>query len=560
MTLSQRLAIGLGALLVVGSLIWLAQWAARPEMVLLLNQSLEAEELALVRVGLDAMDEPYRIEGSQVMVRASANRQAILASLQQAEKLPGDTAIGFAELVKEANPWISQAENSRRWTVALQSELARVLGQFNGVRQARVLLNLNAKPRGFARRHPESSAGVTLFMRGGEPVSRSLALAAARMVAGAVRGLPVRNVQVIDGGNNRVALDWDREEGGSASSLHQLRRQLEREKELQIKEQLSFDQNVLVSVSVEPDYTTMQVQDSTVTEGTTVKEETDNTSTVRNRRSQQPGVEPNVGLVAGPGGSADTSTSERTDTISEPSRRTSTTQTPAGVPKTITAAVSLSYSYLARVYRLNNPDADAPPIEAQIEAVFNKQKAQVITQVAKLVIPPEPEQVSVVWHHDTLQPEVTVATSSLDKSLDLAQKYGPASGLGLLALVALGLMMRLAKQRDSGESFGMEIGLPKEAIEAAKRAAHDVKSAAGRAAAAGRGVSPTIPGVAGLGAEYAKAIPIPVGQRADGVLDAQEVPEWEEQIHQMLDQVSQMTENDSQGVAALVENWISHSR
>jgi flagellar biosynthesis/type III secretory pathway M-ring protein FliF/YscJ len=127
MTLSQRLAIGLGVLLVAASLIWLAQWAASPEMVPLLNQSLTPEELAQVTSGLDAMGESYQIEGSQVCVRASANRQAVLASLQQAEKLPSDTAIGFAELVREANPWISGQENDRRWTVALQCELGRVL-------------------------------------------------------------------------------------------------------------------------------------------------------------------------------------------------------------------------------------------------------------------------------------------------------------------------------------------------------------------------------------------------------------------------------------------------
>jgi flagellar biosynthesis/type III secretory pathway M-ring protein FliF/YscJ len=559
MTLSQRLAIGLGALLVAGSLVWLAQWAAAPEMVPLLHQSLEPEELALVRAGLEAMNEPHEIEGSQVMVRATANRQAILASLQQAEKLPSDTAIGFAQLVKEANPWISQEENSRRWTVALQSELAQVLGQFSGVRQARVILNLNTK-HGFTRRQAEASAGVTLFMKGGEPVPRALALAAARMVAGAVRGLPVNNVQVIDGGNGRVALDWDSQESGTASSLHQQRKQLEREKELQIKEQLSFDPHVLVSVSAELDFSTMQEQNSTMIEGVPVKEETDSTSTVRNRRSGQPGVEPNVGgIEVSPGRGTDTSTSDRSETIYQPGQNTRTVQTPAGVPKSMAAAVSLSYSYLAGVYRLNNPDTETPPSEAQIEQVFSKQKEQVVTQVARLLIPPEPEQVSVVWHHDTFAPEVTAEGSTLDTSLDLAQRYGPASGLGLLALIALGMMMRLAKQRDTGESFGMEIGLPKEAIAAAKKAAKDLKATAQRASAVAAAGS-TAGGREVLGAGAPGAIPLPIGQAAEGVLDAPEVPEWEEQIRQMLDQVSQMTEKDSHAVAALVENWIEYGR
>lgn len=557
LTLSQRLAIGLGALLVVGSLAWLAQWAATPEMVPLLpGQTLEADELALVRTGLDALGQPHEVVGSQVLVRASANRQAILASLQQAGKLPADTAIGFAELVKEANPWISQEENSRRWTVALQSELARVLSEFSGVKQARVLLNLNAKPRGFSRQQPEASAGVTLFTRGGEPVGHGLALAAARLVAGAVRGLPVKNVQVIDGANGRVALDWDREEPGSPSNLHRQRQELEREKEQQIKEQLSFDPHVLVSVSCEIDPKSQHVQEATPIEGVPTKEETDSTSTVRNRRSGQPGVQPNTGMEVGSGSSADSSTSERSTTTYTPGMRTSTQEVPPGAIKRIAAAVSLSHSYLLGVYRLNNPGAQEPT-EDQIEELFGKQKDKIAAHVAKLLIPPDPEQVSVVWHYDTLLPEVTPAASALDTSLDALRRYGSASGLALLAVVALGMMLRLARQQAQAETFGMEIGLPKEAIEKAKKAAEDVRAAAARPAARARGAG-AVP--AAVEDEAANAIPLPVGQAADGVLDAQEVPESEVQVAQMLTQVSAMTEKDTDAVAALVEGWIERGR
>jgi flagellar biosynthesis/type III secretory pathway M-ring protein FliF/YscJ len=553
MTLSQRLAIGLGALLVIGSVVWLAQWAATPEMgPLLPGQSLAPEDLAEVCAGLDALGEPYKVEGAQVLVRAGANRSAILASLQQAEKLPSDTAIGFAQLVQEANPWISQSENERRWTVALQSELARVLQQFNGVKQARVLLNMSTR-KGFARSHPESSAGVTLFMSGGEPVSRSLALAAARMVAGAVRGLPVQNVQVIDGGNNRVALDWDAEEAGSVSSLHQQRRQLEREKTAQIKEQLGFDHDVLVSVSVDLDYTTMQVQDSAISEGATVKEETDNTSTVRNRRSGQPGVEPNVSMEVGSAASADTSTTDRTDTISEPSRRQTTTQTPAGVPKSITAAVSLSYTYLAGIYRHNNPGAEEPT-EEDIEQVFAKQKDRIATHVAKLMIPPELDQVSVDWHYDTLVPEQVAAEGPLGAPLDLLAKYGPASGLALLALLAMGMMMRLAKRQDVGESLGMEIGMPADAIEAARQAAKDVAAVAGHTPVEGSGK----PGRAGA-ARTGKS-PLPLGEEAQSALEAREIDESLVQVEQMVAQVAALTEQDGDAVANIIENWVKHEK
>jgi flagellar biosynthesis/type III secretory pathway M-ring protein FliF/YscJ len=334
-----------------------------------------------------------------------------------------------------------------------------------------------------------------------------------------------------------------------------LRRQLEREKESQIKEQLSFDQRVLVSVSVEPDYSSMQVQDSTISEGVALKEETDSTNTVRTSRSGQPGVQPNVGVEVGSGNGADTTTADRSETTYEPSRRTSVTQTPAGVPKSITAAVSLSYSYLTGICRLNNPEVETPT-RAQIEEVFAKEKDQVTTQVAKLVIPPEPDQVSVVWHYDTLDPEEEVGTSTttLDTSLDLVGSYGPTSGLALLALLAIGMMMRLSKRKDAGESFGMEIGLPKEAVEAAKKAADDLQKvarASGRAGASRGAVLSGLPG-----GEQLDAVSLPIGQGTDGVLEAHEVEESAVRTTQMIEQVSEMTRKDAEGVAQVVESWV----
>ena len=557
MTLSQRLAISLGALLVVGSIAWLAQWAATPEMTPLLpGQNYEAEDLALVRAGLEAMGEPYRIEGSQVMVRASANRSAILASLQQAEKLPTDMAIGFAELVKEANPWISQAENDRRWTVALQSELSGILRRFNGVKNASVMLNLHTKRSGWSVNQPESSASVTLFMRGGEPVSRSLAMTAARQVAGAVRGLKVENVQVLDGSNGRVALDWAEEEAGSANHLHNLQKQVEREKADQIKQQLSFDQNALVSVSAELDYSTKQVQDSTISEGVATKEESESTSTVRNRQSGQPGVQPNVGVEVGSGATADSSSTDHVETLSEPSRRNTLTQTPAGVPTGIRAAISLSYSYLAGIYRLNNPTVTESPTEQQIEDVFAKQKDRISERVAKLLVPPTIEQVSIDWHYDTIESVQVVEAAPLEVSLDLAQKYGPMSGLALLAMVALAMMMKLAKKRDDGESFGLEIGLPAEAIEAAREAAKDLETAEPPQSSSGGG------GAGGIATamDSLRSPSAPFGVAADGVLEAREVDENTVRVGHMISQVAEMAEKDGESVASLVESWIEENR
>ncbi|TWT45441.1 Flagellar M-ring protein [Phycisphaerae bacterium RAS1] len=561
MSASQKVALLLGALLVAGSLGWLAQWAAAPEMVALLDQPLSAQELARVKAGLDLMNEPARISGQQVLVRGTANRPALLAQLQLQDNLPSDTSAGFDALVKESNPWISQAEHDRRWTVALQSEIEQVLRQFSGVKAARVFVDMGMQRRGFTKDAPLSSASVTLIMKSGEQVSRDLALAAARTVSGAVRGLPLRNVQVVDG-SGVVALDWEQGESGGGG-LHRERVKQEKLIEEKIRGLLAADPRVRVNVRVELDLASRAKESRTLTDPVEVSNETTEENSARLRRSGQPGVEPNT-AVSVSGGGADETQIRSTNRVQSQTGFTHTTETtPGGEIQSSFAAINLSYSYLESIYRRLNPGTDpAPP--AKIQDIFDQEKSRVVALVAKLLKPAEDskdeDQVAVSWYYDA--PESAgppQAGSSLDTALDVTRRYGPQAGLGLLALLSLGLMLRMARSSATGDSFGIELGLPQEAIEAAKQAADDAASAAGRRTpvTGGRGAgSGRARGGAG---DAAPAMAIPVaGQAAaaEGVLVAQEVNEHTVQTRKMLEQVSDVAAGDASSVATLMEQWI----
>lgn len=558
-TLSQRVALVLGGALVAVSLIWLIQWAATPEMVPLLDQDMQPEDIATVRAGLEAMGEPFDVRGSQVFVRAAANRQALLAQLQQKESLPANTSIAFANLVQQSNPWISQDENRRRWTYALQEELKQVLRQMQGVKSAAVFLNLGTQKRGFSRVEPASSASVTLVMRTGERVPRSLAMAAARLVAGAVSGLPVQNVQVVDA-NGRLAIDWNMEDD-AATLLDRKRAQEEQRYAEKVRSQVP-DPNALVGVQVELDTTSLNERTEQALKGVTVTEESTRESTVRARRSNQPGVQPNVGVAAGSGGPTEEAHEKETTRADyQPGLSTKVQEKPAGEIKQVTAAISLSRSYLANVFKSMNPDIEEPN-EADIEEAFQRERARLMSQVVLLVKPQEEENVNVTYYYDTAAAPVQAGPSgAVDEALDLMQDYGPQSGLALLALVALGLMFRMSRKSDSGESFGLELGLPEEAIEAARMAASDMSFAAGRAAAGRAAAAAGAAGVAGGGSGRADVdFATPVDQAgADGMLVAQEVDADTVQSRKMLDQIADVVEADPESVAALVEQWMQRS-
>ncbi len=566
MTTSQRVAIVLGLALVAGSLAWMAQWAATPEMTPLLEMDLPPEDVARMRAGLQLMNEPVEVVGQRVLVRASANRPALLAQLQQSDSMPADTSAGFRALVEQSNPWISQEENNRRWTVALQDELKSVLAQFEGVKQAAVFLNLNARERGFSRSYPDASASVTLHMRAGQSVPRSLALAAAQLVSGAVRGLPRERVQVIDGAG-RPALDWSDESPEGVPALHRLQREKESELETKIQRQLAFDPRALVNVQVVLSHTRSAQETAEAKEGVVVEENTTESTTTRSSRAGQPGVEPNVGVAAASGDTGDTTRSESRDSKFQPGYERRTTETPAGEVKSVSAAINLSYSYLASVHQRRTKSTDPPSAEA-IAALFTEQEKRIKDQVAKLMLPQKVEQVAVSWYDD-FEPAATATASdgaaetvtATTDGLSIAGRYAPLSGLALLALLALGMMWRMARRTDSADEMGVELGLPQEAVEAARRAAQDLASHTyvRRPAGAGTSAGRSAGGAAeDLGREPPP--PLPMGEPAEGVLEAQEIDESTAQIHNMIKQVSDLANQEDEVVAGLVERWMDGRR
>ncbi len=563
-TVSQRVALLLGGILVAVSLVWLLHWAATPALVPLLDQDLQPEEIAQLRSGLELLGERSEVRGGRVMVRAGANRQALIAQLHQQQRLPADTSTAFANLIKQSDPWISMEESNRRWTFALQQALEQVLRQFNGVKNANVFLNLGTHGKSFTRTPPPSSASVTLLMKPGEEVSRSLALAAARLVSGAVAGLPAHNVEVVDATTGRVALDWDSEQDVTS----QLERKLAKEElryAQKIRQQVP-DPKALVSVQVELNSTSRNTSTEQPLRGVARTERTTREETTRGRSSEPPGVQPNVGLAAGGSAVSETHSQETSETEAEVGMAKKVEATPAGDVEKVTVAISLSHSYLEGVFRRANPDAQQPT-DQQIEEVFQRERSRLLSQVVQLVKPQAEENVAISRYYDT-PPEAGLAASAgtLDEAIDLMKTYGPQSGLAVLAVVALALMLRLSRKSGANETFGLELGLPEEAIEAAKAAAADVSKLVSRPGYreslrdAGKAEAPgSWTRSSGPPAESELAAPVEQAAATDGVLVAQEVDPSTVQTRKMLDQVAQMVDSDPEVVSAVIEQWLQRS-
>src|SRR5262249_46712132 len=153
----------------------------------------------------------------------------------------------------------------------------------------------------------------------------------------------------------------------------------------------------------------------TPSEGVKTEENITESRMERGKPGGQPGVEPNVGAVAASGSDVESSLSTSNDAKFEPGVTRTTTSSPARTVKQIYAAINISYSYLASVFKRSNPDAKEPT-EADIQKVFDRFKSRIENQIAKLVLPADPKQVAVDWYYDAPAEEPTSQSSSVESS------------------------------------------------------------------------------------------------------------------------------------------------
>jgi flagellar biosynthesis/type III secretory pathway M-ring protein FliF/YscJ len=102
-------------------------------------------------------------------------------------------------------------------------------------------------------------------------------------------------------------------------------------------------------------------------------------------------------------------------------------------------------------------------------------------------------------------------------------------------------MLNMARKVDATGAIGMEIGLPKEAIEAARQAARDANTAV-----ATRAAQP----------DAEEAAPLSATRAADGLLVGRELDEASVQTQNMIEQVAAMVEKDPEAIAGLLEQWV----
>jgi flagellar biosynthesis/type III secretory pathway M-ring protein FliF/YscJ len=538
LTATQRMLVGtLVAVMVLTMLYW-SKYAAVPDMVPVLDQSLNEDEIGRIDLALEGKGIPHSVAGGKVLVPAD-RKMEIVADLMYEQLLPHETQNAFLEMSKQLNPFSGQTTVEATFNQATQLTLAQIIRRFPNVADAQVIIN----PR--SERRIENSivptATVSLTLRDPNQNPKQLIAAAADGVSGAVSGLTRGHVNVIVNGKSHHVPDTDNNSMASGDELMDRKRESEEREEQKILAQFSYIPGITATVTCDVETRSTNERRHSV-DGAVVKPLEEKThaeeSTPPAATAAEPGVGANTGYsipgagAAGSGGSTSLNEDESKNLVL-PSTTDTDTQALPGAVTVRSATVRVPRSYFVSILKHGDQNAKEPD-DATVQALAKSQLASIGDGVKKCVGLKTDDQLSVDMYLDlpgTAGPGgiVMAATSpgalpaNGNSSLTAVTAYGKEIGIGVLAVVSLFMMSSMVKKSTPAPVVAAPV------VEEAPKVLIAGEGLAGEAGTTG------------------------------ATLAGMELDEETVNAQQMLEQVTTMVKENPDGAASLVKRWLNRS-
>lgn len=532
LTLSQRLAIGACAALVVISLLWLMNWAGEPDRVPLLDQPQTPEEIAQIQSYLDGAGIEYLIKGDRILVPSGA-RPRLLAQLGQERLLPEDISMTISKLIEQSSPWLSMKEQDRRWHWAYGNHLARMLRGFDGVRDARVFIDKTTR-RGLGGPAVAPTASVGLRLASGRSLDEGIGRAAASLVASAVAGLEVYNVAVTDASTG-ATFRMPRPNESNAMDDFKDRIKKESYYEDEIRSLLAYIPGLQVKVFVDVSSSLRRTQEQEYGKPVPTTERIESETMTRGMPGAEPGVRSNNSVAVTPNTPSETTERSVSETTykGEVDVKLTTTETPRNEILGFSASLNVPKSYLLDA--LWSGEAEANPSDEEVDTRSARLLEKIRNQVtAALKI--DSSSVQVDWFPDG---GTLVMGGQMDPGdenhgvMSLVTHHWDKAGLAGLALISLAMMLMVVRRSGGGP------GLPGEDEAAMQRMRRSGE------------VPP----------EMMQYEP-PVGEAGEheNLLEGKEMDEAAVRTHQVVEQVNELIKNDPAASASILQTWIARER
>lgn len=492
MNATHRLLIASVAVVLLMALFVVHQYTAQPATVALLDASYPAEDQQAAAQFLDAKGIAYKTSASGVVMVSPSVRPRLLAQMsEEPGTLPSDKTLLFNNLL-DAQGWTKSGEQNRQLeTIALQNELGYMLSQWDGIRSAKVIIDVPPN-RAIGQPNRRPTAAVNIFSEGG--LSQAKVDAIAAFVAGSRAGLTIDQVRIVDGTTGRQ-LRARSDDQLTATTTQELIASIEERRQRQIADMLMYIPSVIVTVQAQVDATQRtSTTDMTLPEGqgssgllatesTTTRQETEPV------RMAEPGVRPNTGVditasVLPPAATSNDNQSETTFDTRFGSK-VERVLDPRGFATKMNAVVNVPRAYFVSIWqdqqrRQNPDDAEAgkkdptdtemaPVVTAEIERITEDVRQVIDTSSSEGAVAGE-VKVSMI----PVAPALGLDSASAGMGGFLGLGGGSGGGvalpelvktvaLGGLAVVALGLVALTAvksSKREKLPSAEELVGIP----------------------------------------------------------------------------------------------------
>jgi flagellar biosynthesis/type III secretory pathway M-ring protein FliF/YscJ len=524
----KMLAMALVAILAM-TLVWWGRYASEPDMVILLDQSLAAPDIAQITSMLDGKQITYRMNGDRILVPTDRKFE-ILADLNYSNKLPHDMATGFDKMAENISPWDSQNVTDAKFNHAKELTLAQVLSLTPGVASATVMIDQTSESH--IDRTVQPSATVNIITRDGHTHSRQLVTAVAALVSGAVAELiPSRVNVVIDGVSYPIPNATDDSLGDADASIDIIRatETMYREKVLS---SFAYIQGLMVSVTVDLDTKSTHTEKTSVDVKSSLHAPSETSETSDEKTTVTPGVQESgvasntaVSLTGTtPGGSVtEIKTTQTEGFLNVPAETHEVIHQAAGTATPVAASIQVPRSFFVNEYKSNNGNKE--PDDAALSAYRTARLADIRKTVMSCCDLKSEDAVVASMYTDMLPMAAAnpVLLGAPGPAPSAMSAYGKQIGVGALAAVSLLMMMLMVRRSAPGP----------------------VVAAAASADTSGVKLRGNVQEV--------------VGEASDGeaVIDAIEMDEEAVKTQQVLRQVGQMVSSNPDAAASLVKRWMN---
>ncbi len=204
---------------------------------------------------------PCELRNGKIYVPAERKLDA-LSDLYYSAVLTGPAEGGFDTLVKQMSAWDAPSKTDKLFNRARETMVEQVIARFHGVRKATVLIDPTNERHISGSILPSAMVDIQTEGGGSDASERQLANAAANVLTGAVANLSGDRVKItIDGASFNGAAAAGTASGDLATdTLLAHRQQCEQMQVAKVRQVLAYIPNVLVSVSVDLDMQSVEVE------------------------------------------------------------------------------------------------------------------------------------------------------------------------------------------------------------------------------------------------------------------------------------------------------------